>query len=77
MEPTQTCPACHVEIVPLPIVYGYPGVDLWEAEQAGRLKLGGCIIGYESPDHACPKCDTALPFVNRDALIGIAMVGNR
>ena len=56
------CPACG-SIDAIPVVYGLPPVDLWEAEQRGNLILGGCLIGPESPDFECRGCHAALPWV--------------
>jgi len=57
------CPRCHAEIEPLPIVYGFPSPDLFEAAEAGRVRLGGCLVGDEAPDFACPSCLALLPWV--------------
>ena len=40
----QRCPNCHESIVPLPIVYGYPAPGLFEEAEAGRVRLGGCVV---------------------------------
>jgi len=45
------CPECGAEGVP--IVYGMPGLDLFEDEEAGRVVLGGCIIEEENPNWSC------------------------
>ncbi len=37
------CPTCGSDDV-APIVYGFPGEEMWEASRAGRIKLGGCVI---------------------------------
>jgi hypothetical protein len=49
---------------PLRIVYGYPGLDLFEAEQRGELVLGGCLIGDESPEFQCRDCSSGLPWTD-------------
>ena len=36
---------------------------MWEAEQCGELRLGGCLVGPDSPDYECKGCGTALPWV--------------
>jgi rubrerythrin len=71
---TKVCPRCRAEIVPVPIVYGYPSPELFLEADAGKVKLGGCIVGDESPDFACPACDAPLPFVNPAPRMGIATV---
>ena len=56
METTATrCPRCGSEDV-LPIVYGYPGPDLVEESIAGKVKLGGCLVGPDSPEFHCEAC---------------------
>jgi hypothetical protein len=47
----RTCPECGAEAVP--IVYGLPGPELWDQEDAGRVVLGGCVLEAENPDWAC------------------------
>lgn len=63
-EPQRTCPRCKAEIEPVPIVYGYPTSELWDEALTGRVQLGGCMVGDESPDYACPACEAPLPWVN-------------
>ena len=65
-EGLRTCPRCRAQIDPLPIVYGYPTRETWLEAQSGRIRLGGCVIGDESPDYVCPACDALLPWVNPD-----------
>jgi hypothetical protein len=57
------CPRCGSVIDPLPVVYGYPTEDTFAEAEAGRVRLGGCLIGPEAPDYRCPICDAALPMV--------------
>lgn len=37
------------------IVFGLPGVDLWEARERGEIALGGCVI--EPVDRRCRRCE--------------------
>ena len=60
---TRTCPRCKAEIRPVPIVYGFPSAEMWEDEQAGKVRLGGCVVWDESPDYSCPACEAMLPWV--------------
>jgi len=39
------------------IVYGYPGSELVEEQEKGKVELGGCIVEPESPTHKCKSCD--------------------
>ena len=71
---SKICPRCRAEIRPVPIVYGLPDSKLMVDAEAGRIRLGGCIVGAESPDYACPECEAPLPFVNPDRLTGLATV---
>jgi len=51
------CPKCESTEV-IRIIYGLP-VDREEAmkaEREGRIKLGGCIVGEESPNFTCKSC---------------------
>ena len=56
------CPRCHADIEPLPILYGYPTPEAFAEAEAGRIRLGGCMVGEESPEFECPACGAALPF---------------
>jgi hypothetical protein len=33
-----------------------PGLDLVEAENAGKVRLGGCVVSSDFPDYACNRC---------------------
>jgi hypothetical protein len=50
-NPTR-CPRCGSADV-VPIRYGYPGPEMVEDYEAGRVQLGGCMIHHDYPDHAC------------------------
>jgi len=39
----QTCPTCQTDTV-VPVVYGFPTDDTFEASRRGEVALGGCII---------------------------------
>jgi hypothetical protein len=41
----------------LPIAYGYPGYEMWEAAERGELVLGGCVIFPGQPTSVCADCD--------------------
>ena len=55
MKTNTTCPRCGAQDV-LPIVYGYPGPELTEASMAGKVALGGCVLGSNPPDRLCQSC---------------------
>lgn len=60
--PTPPCPRCD-STEAVEIVYGYPTHETFEAAERGALRLGGCVIGPESPDYECGECDIPLPWV--------------
>jgi len=39
----QTCPTCQTDTV-VPVVYGFPTDDTFEAADRGEVALGGCVI---------------------------------
>ena len=45
------------------IAYGYPGPEMTQAADRGEIRLGGCLVGPESPDFECLDCGSALPWV--------------
>ncbi len=52
---TKRCPVCYgVDVVP--IVYGYPGGELFKQEMEGKIRLGGCCITGNDPDLYCNEC---------------------
>ena len=38
-------------------MYGYPSIEMFEAAEAGKIELGGCVIGDSDPDWKCAECD--------------------
>ncbi|MEW6081063.1 MAG: hypothetical protein AB1576_04660 [Bacillota bacterium] len=51
----RVCPQCG-EAAVKPIIYGLPGPDLIEAENAGKVRLGGCLDCSDLPDYVCDHC---------------------
>jgi len=52
------CPTCGSSEV-VPIAYGLPGAEMWDAAKEGRIRLGGCVVpsSDEWDDRwACPAC---------------------
>jgi len=41
----------------VPIVYGLPGLDLFERAAAGEVVLGGCLVDDGQPTWQCLDCD--------------------
>lgn len=56
-KPTRVCPRCGAGDV-IPVVYGYPSPDMWEAEQRGEIVLSGCIVSSGFPTWQCGKCSS-------------------
>ncbi len=40
----KTCPTCGAEFIP--VIYGMPGSELFEAEERGEVVLGGCVPDF-------------------------------
>lgn len=61
-DPVDTCPVCGA--TPVPIVYGYPGIEMIEAERRGEVVLGGCVVWDGQPTRRCPTCgsDAGAPW---------------
>ena len=49
------CPDCRERMVP--IAYGFPGPEMFEAAERGEIILGGCTIDAANSTHSC-ACDT-------------------
>lgn len=52
------CPRCGSTA--LPIAYGLPAPELFEAADRGEVALGGCVV--EEAEHACTGVDCGLRF---------------
>lgn len=40
----------------VPIIYGMPSSAALEEEQAGKVKLGGCVVSIDDPQYFCNDC---------------------
>ena len=50
------CPQCgSAEVVP--IIYGFPGPELAEESERGKVELGGCVVSDDDPRWCCKRCD--------------------
>jgi hypothetical protein len=47
---TPPCPQCGKTDKVIPIIYGYPGEDLFRDQQAGKVRLGGCCVSGDGKD---------------------------
>jgi hypothetical protein len=54
---SRKCPRCESPEV-IPIIYGLPAdrEEAMKADREGKIKLGGCIVGEESPNFTCKSC---------------------
>ncbi len=52
-----TCPKCG-STKTVPILYGYPSYEAFEAAERGEILLGGCelIDGMPHEDYGCLEC---------------------
>ncbi len=41
----------------MPIVYGFPLLELAEDARKGKVQLGGCVIEEDAPDFHCNDCE--------------------
>jgi hypothetical protein len=55
-EEAIICPSCGSTSV-VPIRYGYPSPDLWEAEEAEGVVIGGCVVTDNQPQRQCRVCE--------------------
>lgn len=51
MDVTARCPECGRPGIP--IVYGLPGAEVFEAAEEGEVLIGGCRIAADDPTHGC------------------------
>jgi hypothetical protein len=49
-----TCTSCRGSL--LPVVYGYPSSQMWQAQERGELMLGGCTREPAQARFRCPEC---------------------
>lgn len=49
------CPSCRDRTL-VPIVFGMPSYELFEAAERGEVILGGCVLGEVDPTHGCTRC---------------------
>jgi hypothetical protein len=62
-QPAPECSACGASDV-IPILYGYPGAQMWEQVERGKAQLGGCCIVPNSPVWRCRACDEAFGVID-------------
>ncbi|MDB5202802.1 MAG: hypothetical protein JWQ27_2211 [Ferruginibacter sp.] len=52
---TVVCPICLKSDMVIGIIYGKPGKEAIKLSEAGKLKLGGCVISDKSPHQFCKR----------------------
>lgn len=60
------CPTCDGELVPL--VWGMPDLELFEAAERGEAAIGGCIVPDGPwPQWHCKRCDRDVHLTDDQA----------
>lgn len=54
-EVPKVCAHCGSDRL-VPIIYGMPAPDAFEAAERGEIALGGCILDEDSPAFRCADC---------------------
>ena len=55
------CPDCAGAPQAVPLTYGLPSSEVFEAEERGELVIGGCLmVDGPTPRWACPECRQPL-----------------
>jgi hypothetical protein len=55
------CPDCPGAPTAVPLVFGLPDVETFEARDRGEVVLGGCMLKPgPQPRWACPECQNPL-----------------
>lgn len=52
----KKCPKCGSKNS-VNIVYGMPSYELYQEAQAGKFKLGGCMLSLGDPEYVCKDCE--------------------
>jgi len=59
----RQCPKCGRVLIP--IAYGYPSESTFEESEAGRVRLGGCVVTQADPQWWCEN-DRAAVYLSSD-----------
>ncbi|MDP3209689.1 MAG: hypothetical protein Q8M65_11110 [Rhodoglobus sp.] len=54
MPETRPCPRCASPSIP--IVFGLPSFELFEAAERGEVALGGCVVSDVESEWQCSAC---------------------
>lgn len=60
-----SCPCCS-SVSTIPIIYGFPSDNLFQAHSRGLVELGGCVMIDDVPTRLCLDCD----FKWKESMIG-------
>ena len=64
--PAPSCPACGGGNS-MPIEYGEPAPETWDAAERGEIELGGCVVVFGlDPAWRCRQCGEAFGVVEDD-----------
>ena len=67
-KPKLKCPVCNSDEFVKPIVYGYPGPEVFKESKEGKVILGGCCVSEKNPVARCTKCGQDI-HENKDCII--------
>src|ERR1700675_1315666 len=72
------CPRCGVVATMVPIVFGFPSPETFEAADRGEVAIGGCLVTGEDPTHRCSACaqDVIVEVPETCASCGRALGGD-
>ena len=74
---SATCPRCGNYAPMIPMVFGLPTTETFEAAERGDVVLGGCILYGEDPTHRCSACGReVIVDALRDTNAGAQMIGD-
>lgn len=69
MSGKEVCPNCGSTHV-LPLCYGYPAVEIFDAAERGEVALGGCLLDDTMRAWRCMECYATFNDGGRDMLAG-------
>ena len=62
------CPYCGKQKI-VPIIYGYPGNDLFIKEENKEIRLGGSVSEKKKPQKYCLSCEKPFDKIHPDSLL--------
>ena len=58
-QPSTLCSRCGGSTIP--IAYGMPDADFFDAAERGEVELAGCIMPEDPPTRRCRTCGAGWP----------------